>query len=268
MPRRPRGRIRRHLVRWLGGVAIAVGLAGAIAALTHVDLGAGLDRMAVLAGLGIEQVEVTGYRNTLLEDIYAALDVDRAGTTLRYDVAAARKRLEALPWIASAQVTRLLPDRLEVRVSERRPYAIWQHRQMLFLIDAEGRTLEPIAPSDYRGLKVLVGEGAAARAREILELVGRHPEIAKRLTHAVRVADRRWTLKLADSPDLVLPEDRPEAALALVATLEAEEHILERAIEAVDLRVPGRVALRLSAAALARMGRQPGGAASARGNGA
>ena len=40
---------------------------------------------------------------------------------LSFDSRAAQDRIERLPWVERASIERVLPDRLEVRVSERSP---------------------------------------------------------------------------------------------------------------------------------------------------
>ena len=49
-----------------------------------------------------------------------------------------------LGWVASAEVRRILPSRLEVLVSEREPFARWADAENIVqVIDREGRILDP-----------------------------------------------------------------------------------------------------------------------------
>ncbi|MGE3272178.1 MAG: cell division protein FtsQ/DivIB [Chloroflexota bacterium] len=50
-------------------------------------------------------------------------------------------RLQAITAVQSARVRAVLPDRLEVRIVERAPVAVWQNGGMSYLVDAEGRVL-------------------------------------------------------------------------------------------------------------------------------
>ena len=63
---------------------------------------------------------------------------------LSFDSRAAQDRIERLPWVERASVERVLPDRLEVRVSERSPVAVWRRGDRNFLIDGSGRVLAAI----------------------------------------------------------------------------------------------------------------------------
>lgn len=228
------------------GLAVAVAMLAGLALLQFPGRTAALarlDRLAADAGLAITQVSVTGLDRALPADIYAALDRVPGHSLLAFDAEAAKSALEALPWVKSAAIARALPGEITVRIAERRPFAVWQNRQMLFLIDEEGRTLEPVAPSDHPELPVVAGAGAAEDARTILALLARHPELGRRVGAAVRVAGRRWTLKLRNGPDVLLAADDPAASITRLAALEATHNILERRVSAIDLRLPHMLVL-------------------------
>jgi cell division protein FtsQ len=60
-----------------------------------------------------------------------------------------RRRLLAIDWIADASVSRVWPDRLVVRVTERKPVAFVFLRSGVLLIDASGVLLEPPAQAQF-----------------------------------------------------------------------------------------------------------------------
>ncbi|MEZ5923516.1 MAG: cell division protein FtsQ/DivIB [Hyphomicrobiaceae bacterium] len=235
--------------RWLrnaGPPVLVLGLAAAL--LTQwpgrAVVGSRLDGFAAKLGLQITQVSLAGLNRALPEDVFAALEGASAQSILAFDTEAARSRLEALPWIRAAVISRELPGEITVRISERRPYAVWQNRQMFFLIDEEGHTLEPVVPSDYPHLPIVAGAGAAEEAKSIAAVIARSPVLGSRVAAAVRVAGRRWTLKLKDGPDILLSANDPEGSLARLDILESKHAILERHLAAIDLRQPGVLVLR------------------------
>ncbi len=205
-----------------------------------------LDAAAVSAGLGINQINVAGFRNTLSDDIFAALKTSDAGSLLSYDVTAAKLRLQALPWVESAEITRALPDGLDVAIHERRAFAVWQHRQLMFLIDADGRTLEPTSRAEHRKLPLIVGDGAEAAAHDLIDILQAHPAIFGRLEAAIYVGQRRWDLQLKDAPRLQLPEQAVSAALDWADRMQQDERLFDRRLAVVDLRVSGRVAFQIA----------------------
>ena len=83
------------------------------------------DEIRALAGLGIDQVTLTGHRFTLDRDIFDALDLANAGSLVTFDAGEARSRIEQLPWVSTAAISRVFPGSLDVRITERRPSALW-----------------------------------------------------------------------------------------------------------------------------------------------
>jgi cell division protein FtsQ len=67
-----------------------------------------------------------------------------------------RRRLLAIDWIESASVSRIWPDRLVVRIRERRPVAFVSSRSGVLLIDAHGVLLEE-PPQAQFSFPVLAG---------------------------------------------------------------------------------------------------------------
>jgi cell division protein FtsQ len=203
-----------------------------------------LDRLAADLGLAVTQIGVTGLDRALPEDIFSALDAEANRSILAFDAEAARARLEALPWIKSATISRALPGQITIHLTERRPFAVWQNRQMFFLIDEDGHALEPVVPSDHPLLPMVAGAGAAEEAQRIVALVSRYPTLSSRLGAAVRVAGRRWTLKLKNGPDVMLSANDPEASIARLEALQKQHSILDRRLAVVDLRHSSMLVLR------------------------
>ena len=60
-----------------------------------------------------------------------------------------RRRLLAIDWVEDASVSRVWPDRLVVRIRERKPVAFVSFRSGVLLIDAHGVLLEPPAQAQF-----------------------------------------------------------------------------------------------------------------------
>ena len=68
----------------------------------------------------------------------------------------------------------------------------------------------------------------------------------------MRVANRRWNLKLANGLEIRLPEGDTARALKKVAELDRTQKILSGDAVAVDLRLSGRVTIRMRGDAASR----------------
>lgn len=203
------------------------------------------DRLAELAGLGVSQIFLTGHRMTSDRDIFDALDLAHARSLLRFDSIKARERIEKLPWIRQAAITRVFPDSISVEVTERKVFAVWHTSDRDVLIDATGRILGAAAPSAQAELPRVSGNGAASEAAKILGVVETFPDLHARLGEAIRVAGRRWTLRLTDGPDIHLPAGHEAEALTALASSSAATALLDgRRHAEIDLRSPDRIIIR------------------------
>jgi cell division protein FtsQ len=153
------------------------------------------------------------------------------------------------PWIATATVQKLLPDRLMIAITERQAFALWQKAGRVGVIADDGTVLEPYVQRRYAHLPLVVGAGAETRAKEFLDLLDRHPELRGNVRASVLVAERRWNLRLKNAVDVRLPEFDLDHALDQIATLERDSRLSGRDITAIDLRLPDRITVRLSEAA-------------------
>ena len=75
-------------------------------------------------GLKVDEILVIGRRETAQKDLLAAVRLARGAPILAFDLQAARKRIEALPWIKTVSVERMLPDTVLLNIKERRPLAL------------------------------------------------------------------------------------------------------------------------------------------------
>jgi cell division protein FtsQ len=207
------------------------------------------DSGANAMGMRIATVSLSGQRQVSREEIFSAAGVTDHSSLLFLDVADARAKLEAIPWIAEATVRKLYPDRLQITVTEREAFALWQVQGKVSAIAADGTVLSGKVEPRLAALPFVVGKGAAGKARDFLAALDKFPVIRDQVRASVYVAERRWNLKLKNGIDVRLPEADMESALATLARLEAEKKLLARDITAIDLRLPDRLTVRLSDAA-------------------
>jgi len=199
------------------------------------------DHVARTLGFGIDQVTVIGHRRTSDGAIFDALDLPNVATQLAIDTSAAQARLERLPWIATASVSRVLPDGLEIRLTERTPHAVWIRDGREWLVDRTGRVLGPNPVGARTELRRIMGHGAAETSAPLFEALSRHPDLVARLHLAERVSDRRWTLHLGSGSTVLLPAQGVPEAIARLMAGPPGQRLVDRAGASVDLRSPTRI---------------------------
>lgn len=215
------------------------------------------ERETARAGLLVREVLVSGRRQTLGEDLLAALRVDRGTAILGIDLAEARDRVVALPWVKAARVERRLPDVVYVEIVERTPLALWQRDGAFTLIDQDGEPIHGRSVARFAGLPIVIGEGAPERAAGALAMLAAEPDLAARIKALTWIGNRRWTVLLEDGIAIELPEIEPARAWGRLAALERQRGVLGADVHTVDLRVPDQLIFRTTKEVIERV-RAPG----------
>ncbi|HEX2552774.1 MAG TPA: cell division protein FtsQ/DivIB [Microvirga sp.] len=229
------------------GVVTLAGLAsgGHFSAL-EAQYGAPHHALARMAGLGLDHVKVAGLSQLRASEVLAAAGIDGRTSLAFLSVGEVRERLERIPLVKSAAVRKLYPNELVVTLTERTPHAIWQRDGELLVVAEDGTPLDLVEDGRFNALPFVVGEEANRRTREYAALLEAAGPLKGRIRAGTLVSGRRWTLKMDNGLDVRLPELGAADALARLVKLEREQHILDKDVLAVDLRMPDRVVVRLS----------------------
>ncbi|WP_454289526.1 cell division protein FtsQ/DivIB [Rhizobium arsenicireducens] len=198
------------------------------------------------AGFAVEDVLVSGNRQTSEIDILQLLGLDGSTSLLGLDIAVARQALADMPWVESVEVRKVYPRAVEVVLRERQAYGIWQHGTELSLIEKSGSVIAPLRDNKFASLPLFVGRDAETAAAAVELEFARFPDIASRVKAFVRVAGRRWDIHLDNGVVVKLPEDDVGAALAKLSRLDAEQQLLARDIAAIDMRLADRTTIQLT----------------------
>lgn len=240
-----------------GAFMLAIG----VVVLVALDIPAKAERAAA-EGVGHAGFNVSGYQIVGLTHLSRApVDevvtnelrraADEAGTAKApqalVDAGAIRQQLLRFGWVKDARVLRRLPDTLVIDIVERKPAALWQNQGQLALIDSEGVVLDRVQVDRMPDLPLLMGPGANAQEEELAQLMGDVPTLKAQLASATWVGGRRWDLNFQSGETVALPEgfEDAHAALDKFAKADKQNGLLGHGIVRFDLRVPGKMTVRL-----------------------
>jgi cell division protein FtsQ len=195
--------------------------------------------------LDVDQVRVVGAEHTPSAAVVSASGLHRGDPMITVDGRLAARRVEALPWVASANVRRVWPGTVQVTVSERRAVAVTRADPANWaILDGSARVLAwvPSAPADLfplEGLGSVPHPGSTlAAARSLLAVrAALSPALAARAAALVGVGDGQVDLRLN-------PRGTVEFGLAdqLPAKVKAAETVLAsvdmRNLATLDVRLP------------------------------
>jgi cell division protein FtsQ len=194
-------------------------------------------------GLTVDEVIVIGRHETEAHTVLAALDIRERDPILAFSPAAARARLEASPWVRQATVERSLPGTVRVHIEEREALALWQENGRFRVIDMDGVVIPVGDIGPYHHLPQLVGDDAPQHAATLLAMLAGEPDLAKRVTAAIRVSGRRWNIRFDDRVELRLPASDPAGAWHRFARLDNVQELLSHPLKAIDFRRPDRLVI-------------------------
>lgn len=193
------------------------------------------------AGFRLDQIYLSGREHADANVVKAALSVRSGAPILALSLADMQQKLEAIPEVKTVTITRALPNKLSIVLTERQPAAMWQRDGQYMLVDAEGVVLAKEKYTTHEKLPVIVGEGAPQEVRGLIALLDTAPDIKPQVAAAVRVGGRRWNVRLVNNVTIMLPQEDPTSAWTRFAKLVNREGLLTKAIRSVDMRMEDRV---------------------------
>lgn len=212
---------------------------------------------------GSSDIQATGLTQVSRAELLPVFGEDIGRNVFFVPLSARRKQLEEIPWIQSATVMRLLPDRIRVSIVERQPVAFVRNGREIGLVDAHGVLLgmSPAAMAAHHySFPVLTGidpgDPAQARATRIA--------VYLRLMSDLDSTGQHYSQNISEI-DLTDPEDArvlmPEPGRDILAHF-GEDRFLERYLRyrdhiadwrqqyprlaAVDLRYDRQVVLQMA----------------------
>jgi cell division protein FtsQ len=153
----------------------------------------------------ITDITVQGNQHLTAEQIRATLPVQVGDNLFATDLGAVASALRANPWIAGADVHRMLPHTIAIEVHERTPAALAELGG-LYLVDADGRPFKRADAAEGAGLPIITGierdayladpGAAAAQIRAALAALATWNAVADRPAIGQLHLDARGTLAL------------------------------------------------------------------------
>ena len=230
-----------RLLNFAAGLLLAGAVAGALAGAAVVA-----SRSPAFA---LNSIRVVGdVQHARVSQVIAALQGRVRGTFLSVDIDAIRALFETLPWVRRAEVRRLWPDGLEVRLEEHVPLARWGQERDGRLVNTHGEVFRGRVQGSLPLFSGPPGsEGLVARRyaefRTALAPLGVEP---RSVLLSARYA---WQLELSSGLTVKLGRDRDKDDVVerlgrFVAVYPYTVGRATRRPEYVDLRYPNGFAVR------------------------
>ena len=237
------------LVLMAGAAAIALNLPAKAALSAGEAIGSAGFRVDGYQIVGLKHMDRKLVDRVVIDELRLAAQPEGAVKPAQplVDVARIRERLLRFGWGKDARVSRRLPDTLVIDIVERTPSALWQDKQQLALIDGDGVVLDRVPIDKMPDLPLVIGPGANAQASQLKTILADAPTLQPQLASATWVGGRRWDLAFQSGEIVALPEGAQAAreALGRFAKADRSSGLLGRGLVRFDLRLPGKMIVRL-----------------------
>ncbi len=186
----------------------------------------------------VRNVEVQGTSRVSPTEVQALVrrDVENTGVW-KADLAALSAKLEKLPWVRSVVVSRVLPDGIRVRVSERMPRAVVRTASGRFRwVDEDAVLLGEMLPTDQIPsffLRGLNEDDAAANRTENRERVQKFMEL-QRDWDAAGLSERVSEVNLIDIHDIRAQLAGDNSQIEVRLGSQDQGNRLKKALEVLD----------------------------------
>ncbi|HTS82113.1 MAG TPA: FtsQ-type POTRA domain-containing protein [Myxococcaceae bacterium] len=249
-----------------GGRALLHGLALVLALASLGWIGLQLDAWASASPrFALRTVKVRGLHRATENELLLLAGVAPGDNLWELQTAAVAQAMGAHPWVRSVEVTRSLPDTLEIRVEERAAVALASLGD-LYVVDADGAPFKRVSPAESLDLPLLTGltrEAAekdpaaiAPRLREALAVADAYQRAFERpRLSEIQIGEAGFELVATDGVRVVLGRDDLDGQLRRLRRVREElqqRGLLAAAIHLENRVRPGWVAVQIQPGARAR----------------
>ena len=146
-----------------------------------------LGRVAPIFGYSAQTIRISGLERRTPEAVLAAIGIEPGSPLFGFDAEQARNLLQNIDWVEKAAIRLVFPNTLEIEITEREPFAIWQREGRYYVIDRTGVAMGADV-KNYAGILPLVtGAGAQLAAYDLFNQLASHRELAAKVKAAARV---------------------------------------------------------------------------------
>lgn len=151
-----------------------------------------------------------------------------------------------LPWINQINITRTLPNILNVSIVEYEPFAIWQNNGQKYVIDKDGNKIKIDNDStEFDHLVILSGNNANTNVKSLFNIFVINPEFSTKIYSATWIGNRRWDIRFENGLLVKLSaHDLQEAWQSLIKIYNMQGSLTN--LQMIDLRIEKKIYLKYS----------------------
>ena len=127
----------------------------------------------------VDEIVIEGVSTELEGEVREAADINKGKPLLEVDSSSSSKRIEAIPWVREARISRSWGGTITIRVSTREPVAAFLSEEGWVVVDIEGRVLDKedelpydLLPIEEEVGSLSIGEWAPEQVIPLIQVAG------------------------------------------------------------------------------------------------
>ena len=207
-----------------------------------------IDNLIKNLGFSLNKENISGIKKIKENEIKKHIKYKDCENLFCIDLRATKDSLEELDWIKKANLKLIFPSELKINIYEEEPKFILDNGNLSFLVNSLGKKIEAVGANKnlYENLLVISGDNVMGRISDLKKILNTAPELAKNITSAKLISNRRWSLVYSYFTTLDLPENNPEKAFRKLALLNKKHGIISDNLRKIDLRVKDRMIIKFN----------------------
>ena len=127
----------------------------------------------------VDEIVIEGVSTELEGEVREAADINKGKPLLKVNSSSSSKRIEAIPWVREARISRSWGGTITIRVSTREPVAAFLSEEGWVVVDIEGRVLDKedelpydLLPIEEEVGSLSIGEWAPEQVIPLIQVAG------------------------------------------------------------------------------------------------
>ncbi len=199
-------------------------------------------------GFSLTEIIITGVNSLDESEIKSHIQYRNCSNLFCVNLTSTKNSLEKLDLIKDANIELILPSKLKIKILEEKPKFVLDNGSSTFLLNSNGKKIANISKKNelYNNLVLVRGENVEAKIKDLKNILEASPDLAKKITSASLISNRRWSLVVSYLTTIDLPETRPDLAFKKLDLLNKKYGLLTDNLKKIDLRVKNRMIIKFN----------------------
>ncbi len=163
----------------------------------------------------VKNIKIKGCENIKEDEVLKLMDINKGDKVYLLNAKLISSRLLSSNVIKDAVIKMSYNGEINVRIIEKKPFAILMHAKDFFLIDEECKMKVKLKNIEkYKHLPLVMGDGYDKNFNTLMSLLHNSP-LKSRCNFFHYIGNRRWDIYLKDAVILKLPEQNISQALVI-----------------------------------------------------